>query len=344
MPATAGRVDLAGGFLLSGFIDCQVNGGGGILLNDHPTVDGISAIAAAHRRFGTTGMLPTLISDDLSTVARTIVAVDAAIVAGVPGILGLHIEGPFLNEGKRGIHDATKFRTLDAAAIELLSSLKYGKTLVTLAPELTDDASIKALVARGVIVVAGHSLATYERMQSAFAAGLRGVTHVYNAMTQLESRAPGVVGATFDHPDCFAGIIADGHHSHPASMRVAYKMMGPERLMLVTDAMPSVGAAQKEFQLAGQHITVTDGMCRSADGTLAGSDLDMASAVSNAMSMMKIDLATAAAMASKTPALFLGLAAERGTLDAGLRADIVHLDAALYVANVWIGGKRWTIS
>jgi N-acetylglucosamine-6-phosphate deacetylase len=344
IPATANRVQLAGGFLLPGFIDCQVNGGGGVLLNDHPTVEGISAIAAAHRRFGTTGMLPTLISDDLSVVARTIAAIDAAIVAGVPGILGLHIEGPFLNEGKRGIHDAAKFRRLDATAIELLSSLKHGKTLVTLAPELTDDASIAGLVARGVIVVAGHSLATYERMQSGFAAGLRGVTHVYNAMTQLESRAPGVVGATFDHPDCFAGIIADGHHIHPASMRVAYIAMGPARLMLVTDAMPSVGAMNKDFILAGQHITVTDGMCRAADGTLAGSDLDMASAVRNAISMMKIDLATASAMASKTPAAFLGLAAERGALDAGLRADIVHFDDALDVANIWIGGKREQIS
>lgn len=344
IPATANRVQLADGFLLPGFIDCQVNGGGGVLLNDHPTVEGISAIAAAHRRFGTTGMLPTLISDDLSVVARTIAAIDAAIVAGVPGILGLHIEGPFLNEGKRGIHDAHKFRTLDASAIELLSSLKHGKTLVTLAPELTDDATIAALVARGVIVVAGHSLATYERMQSGFVAGLRGVTHVYNAMTQLESRKPGVVGATFDHPDCFAGIIADGYHIHPASMRVAYKTMGSARLMLVTDAMPSVGAMNKDFILGGQHITVADGTCRAADGTLAGSDLDMANAVRNAMSMMKIDLATASAMASKTPAVFLGLAAERGALDAGLRADIVHFDAVLEVANIWIGGKREQIS
>jgi N-acetylglucosamine-6-phosphate deacetylase len=340
VPASAVKIILDGGFLLPGFMDCQVNGGGGVLLNDQPTVEGITAIAAAHRRYGTTGLLPTLISDDLSVVAEAILAVDTAIVAGVPGVLGIHIEGPFLNERKRGIHDANKFRALDDEAIELLSSLKHGKTLVTLAPELTTDATIATLVKRGVIVVAGHSLATYERMESAFAAGLCGVTHLYNAMTQLESRAPGVVGATLDHPTCFAGLIADGYHVHAASMRLALKAMGPERLMLVTDAMPSVGAKDKNFKIGDTQITVENGMCCGPDGTLAGSDLDMASALRNAMAMMKIDLATAATMASTTPAAFMGQSALRGSLCAGLRADIVHLDAAHIVQNTWINGER----
>jgi N-acetylglucosamine-6-phosphate deacetylase len=340
VPARTMTIQLEGGFLLPGFIDCQVNGGGGVLLNDAPTVEGIAAIAAAHRRFGTTGLLPTLISDDLSVVAAALLAVDAAICAGVPGILGIHVEGPFLNERKRGIHDSTKLRPLDGNAVELLSSLKHGKTLVTLAPELTDDATISALVARGVIVAAGHSLATYERMQTAFAAGLSGVTHLYNAMTQLDSRAPGVVGATLDHPSCFAGLIADGHHVHAASMRLAYKTMGPGRLMLVTDAMPSVGAATKTFNLGDTLITVADGICRGPDGTLAGSDLDMGSALRNAMRMIKIDLATASIMASAAPAAFLGQSAQRGRLRAGLRADIVHLDQAYNVQNTWINGKR----
>jgi N-acetylglucosamine-6-phosphate deacetylase len=340
MPDSATKILLDGGFLLPGFIDCQVNGGGGVLLNDAPTVAGITAIAAAHRRFGTTGLLPTLISDDLSVVAEAIFAVDAAIAAGVPGVLGIHIEGPFLNERKRGIHDSTKFRALNEDAIELLSSLKLGKTLVTLAPELTDDATIAALVKRGVIVVAGHSLATYERMQSAFVAGLSGVTHLYNAMTQLDSRAPGIVGATLDHPSCFAGLIADGFHVHAAAMRLALKALGPRRLMLVSDAMPSVGATNKNFSIGDTPITVENGMCRGPDGTLAGSDLDMASAVRNAMTMMNIDLATAATMASATPAAFLGHSAQRGSLRAGLRADIVHLDAKLRVKNTWINGQH----
>jgi N-acetylglucosamine-6-phosphate deacetylase len=340
VPDSAAKILLDGGFLLPGFIDCQVNGGGGVLLNDVPTVAGIAAIASAHRRFGTTGLLPTLISDDLSIVAEAISAVDAAIAAGVPGVLGIHIEGPFLNERKRGIHDSTKFRALDDDAVELLSSLKRGKTLVTLAPELTDDATIAALVQRGVIVVAGHSLATYERMQSAFAAGLCGVTHLFNAMTQIESRAPGVVGAVLDHPSCFAGIIADGFHVHAAPMRLALKIMGPQRLMLVTDAMPSVGAKNKNFYIGDTLITVENGVCRGPDGTLAGSDLDMASAVRNAMAIMNIDLATAACMASEAPAFFLRQCAQRGSLRAGLYADIVHLDATLHVQSTWISGQR----
>jgi N-acetylglucosamine-6-phosphate deacetylase len=217
VPAALPRHSLDGGTLLPGFIDTQVNGGDGVLLNDAPTLDGVRAIAEAHRRFGTTGLLPTLISDDLDKVARAIAAVDAAIEAKVPGVLGIHLEGPFLNERKRGIHDAAKFRRLDRDAVALLASLKNGKTLVTLAPELCDAGLIGALVERGVIVAAGHTLATYEQMQAAFAEGLRGVTHLFNAMTQLESRAPGVVGAALESKTCISGIIADGHHVAPAT-------------------------------------------------------------------------------------------------------------------------------
>ena len=300
------RIELAGGVLIPGFIDTQVNGGGGVLLNDYPTVDAITTIAKAHRRFGTTGFLPTLISDDLDVVAAAIAAVDAAIVAGVPGVLGLHIEGPFLNAAKRGIHDDLKFRRVDADAVALLSSLAHGKTLVTLAPELAGAGMIAALVANGVLVAAGHSLASYDDMQTAFAEGLTGITHLFNAMSQLESRSPGLVGAGLEHADCICGIIVDGHHVHPASLRIAYAARGAEGLMLVTDAMPSVGSTDRQFALGGQVITVIDGVCRGPDGTLAGSDLDMATAVRNALAMMDVDLKTASVMASAVPAKFLG--------------------------------------
>ncbi len=329
---------VAGGYLLPGFIDTQVNGGGGVLLNDAPTVEGIRAIAEAHRQFGTTGLLPTLISDDLSVVASAIAAVDAAISAGVPGVLGIHIEGPFLNEKKRGIHDASKFRVLNAAAIDLLSSLKHGKTLVTLAPEFAGSEAIKQLRQRGVIIAAGHSLATYEEMQNSIAAGLTGVTHLYNAMSPLGSRAPGIVGATLENADIFAGIIVDGHHVHPAALRIAYAARRGKGLMLVTDAMPSVGASSKTFKLGELLITAHDGACTSKDGTLAGSDLDMAQALRNAMSMMHIDLAAASSMASEMPAHFLDLQNNYGTLKIGARADIVHLDTAHRVNGTWISG------
>jgi N-acetylglucosamine-6-phosphate deacetylase len=338
IPADALVKRLNGGMVVPGFIDTQVNGGGGVLFNDEPTVEGIIAIAKAHRHFGTTAMLPTLISDDLDVIATAIRAVDEAIIAGVPGIIGIHIEGPFLNEGKRGIHDAEKFQTLDDCAIALLSSLKHGKTLVTLAPELAPPGAIKTLVKNGIVVAAGHTLASYEDMQRGIAEGLSGVTHLFNAMTQLESRAPGVVGAAFDH-DVICGIIVDGHHVHPATLRAAHRIKGADGLMLVTDAMPTVGSVMKRFKIGETDIVSKAGMLRSPKGTLAGSNLNMASAFSNCINMMNLTLPTASRMASHTPAGFLGLAASYGQIAAGYRADMVHLSDTFHVQATWIAGE-----
>ena len=339
IPASAAVRRLGGGMLVPGFIDTQVNGGGGVLLNDQPTAYGVAVIAEAHRQFGTTAMLPTLISDDLEVVSAAIAAVDGAILAGVPGIVGIHIEGPFLNADKKGIHDAAKFRALDDEAIDILSSLEHGRTLVTLAPELAPPGAISELVRRGVTVAAGHTLANYEDMQRAIGEGMTGVTHLYNAMTQLESRAPGVVGAAFDC-DLICGIIVDGHHVHPASLRAAYCAKGENALMLVTDAMPTVGSDRTTFTVGGTDIISEGGMLRSAAGTLAGSDLDMASAVRNCIDMMQVDLAEASHMASATPAAFMGLSNAYGRIAAGYRADIVHLDDQLDVQTVWIAGDE----
>jgi N-acetylglucosamine-6-phosphate deacetylase len=327
------------GDLLPGFIDLQVNGGGGVLFNDHPTVEGIAAIGAAHRRFGTTGFLPTLISADPAVIARAIHAVDAAIEKGVPGVLGIHIEGPFLNPAKKGVHDASKFKRLDADGIKLLASLRRGRTLVTLAPELAPPGTIRALVEQGVIVAAGHTAASWQDMQAAFAEGLSGFTHVFNAMTQLGSREPGVVGAALDSRDSWCGIIADGHHVHPASLRIALAAIGSERLALVTDAMPTVGWDGKAFQLGGVRITAQDGRLTTPDGTLAGSNLDMAAAVRNAQSLMGVDAATAVRMASAVPAAILGLSAERGAILSGLWADLVLVDGEGQVMETWVGGR-----
>jgi len=327
------------GDLVPGFIDLQVNGGGGVLFNDEPTVTGIEAIAAAHRRFGTTGLLPTLISDDLPRVAQAIAAVDAAIEQGVPGILGIHLEGPFLNPDRKGIHDSSKFRLLDADAIDLLSSLRRGRTLVTLAPELAPPGAIRALVDRGVVVAAGHTAAIYEDVQSALDEGLAGFTHLYNAMTPLGSRAPGVVGAALESRDAWCGLIVDGHHVHPAALRIALAAKGANHLALVTDAMPTVGSDRKEFVLDGQRIVAEDGRCFAPDGTLAGSDLDMALAVRNAVRLMKIDLPTAIHMASAVPAAAIGLTGQRGEIRAGLRADLTLLDAEGHVVETWIDGR-----
>jgi len=337
-PAGAVRRDLEGGLLVPGFIDTQVNGGGGVLFNDSPTVETIAAIGAAHRPFGTTGFLPTLISDDLAVVDTAMRATEAAIAAGVPGVLGVHIEGPFLNVKRKGIHDPSKFRVIDDAALALLSSLKVGKTLVTLAPETTTPDMIRRLTEAGVIVAAGHTNAAYGAMRKALAAGLTGFTHLFNAMSPLTSREPGAVGAALESQTAWCGLIVDGRHVDPAVLRIALRTRPLDRFMLVTDAMPTVGMVDKSFDLQGRQIHVVDGVCVDAHGTLAGSDLDMIGAVRNAMAMMNLSLDDAVAMASASPAAFLGLAGQRGRIAVGQAADLVLLDDALRVRETWIDG------
>lgn len=334
------RFDLAGGRLVPGFIDTQVNGGGGVLFNDDLSVEAIAAIGAAHRKFGTTGFLPTLISDDLGAIDRALRAVEAAIAAGVPGVLGVHVEGPFLNAARAGIHDKAKFRVLDDRALTLLSSLKTGRTLVTLAPERTEPRMIGQLVAADVVVAAGHTDATYEQIRTALNSGLSGFTHLFNAMSPLGSRAPGAVGAALEDPDSYCGVIVDGRHVHPAVLRIAFRCKPLDRLMLVTDAMPSVGLKDKTFSLQGQTITVRDGVCVAPDGTLAGSDLDMAGAVRNAVDLLGLSLEDAVRLASLNPAQFLALDHELGRIAPGLRADLVLLDDDLTAAETWIAGRR----
>ena len=333
------RHDLGGGTLLPGFIDSQVNGGGGLLFNDARDVETIRAIGAAHRRFGTTGFLPTLISDDLQVVASAIAAVDAAIAAGVPGVEGIHIEGPFISEARKGAHDAVHIRSLDPEHVALLSSLRRGRTLVTLAPERTSMQSIAQLRDAGVVLSAGHSNASYALIVEALAHGLRGFTHLFNAMSPLQTREPGVVGAALDDPDSWCAIIVDGWHVHPATLRVGLAAKRHDRFMLVTDAMPSVGTDLTSFQLQGRRIDVVDGRCVDEQGTLSGSALDMASAVRNAVQLLGLPLETAARMASTHPAEFLGLGDQLGRITAGYRANLVLVDQDLQVLDTWIDGQ-----
>ena len=333
-------LDLDGGWLMPGFIDTQVNGGGGILFNDSIDVAGIAAIGAAHAQFGTTGFLPTLISDDLDRVALALDASETAVRAGVPGVLGVHIEGPFLNVARKGIHDAAKLRTLDAEALDLLTRPRAGIVMLTLAPERCTPADIAALAAAGVIVSAGHSDADHRTIRAALDAGLRGFTHLFNAMSPLLHRAPGVVGAALDDRDSWCGLIVDGVHVDPVVLRIALRAKGADKLMLVTDAMANIGTGDDSFMLQGKRIGVADGKLVDAAGTLAGADLDMASAVRNAVAMIGAAPEIAAAMASTAPAAFLRLAHRRGALAAGLRADWVWLDAALRPRGTWIGAQR----
>lgn len=337
--AAALRRDLGGRLLLPGFIDCQVNGGGDVLFNDAPTLETIRRIGAAHRRYGTTGFLPTLISDSCETMAAAIAATDAAIAAGVPGVLGIHLEGPYLAPQRKGAHDAAMFRPALAEEIALTASLRGGVTLLTLAPEQVTDTALADLVARGVIVAAGHTAATYDQLMHAFTLGVRGVTHLFNAMTPLTGREPGAVGAALDHRDSWCGIINDGHHVHPASLRTAIRAKTPGRVFLVTDAMPSVGGERDEFMLAGQRVRVRDGRCVNEQGALAGSALDMVTAVRLSVEQLGLPLAEAARMASTYAADFLGLSGRRGRIAAGQAADFVVLDDDWTVHETWIAGR-----
>jgi N-acetylglucosamine-6-phosphate deacetylase len=337
--ARASRHDLGGHLLLPGFVDTQVNGGGGVLFNAEPSVDVIRAIGEAHRRFGTTGFLPTLISDDLHVVSRALDAVRAAIDAAVPGVLGIHIEGPYLNVARKGVHNPEKLRGLDEGAIGLLTSLGRGKTLVTLAPEMTTPDIISKLTSAGVVVSAGHTNATFAQIHTALRHGLTGFTHLFNAMSQLTGRAPGVVGAALDDPNSWCGIIVDGKHVDPAVLRIALRCKRHDRFMLVTDAMPSVGASEKSFSLQGRTISVANGVLVDEDGTLAGSDVDMASTVRNAIELLHLDLPEAARMASRYPAEFLGLGRELGRIAPGYRANLVLIDDDIRVQETWIDGR-----
>jgi N-acetylglucosamine-6-phosphate deacetylase len=331
------KIDLGGGWLLPGFIDTQVNGGGGVLFNDQADVDAIAAIGAAHARFGTTAFLPTLISDTPDQIAAALDAVDAAIEQGVPGVVGIHVEGPFINEVKRGIHEARRIRRLDADTLALLTAPRRGRVMLTLAPELCDTDDVRTLVKHGVIVSAGHTNATYDEMMAAIGAGLTGFTHLFNAMSPLHHRNPGAVGAAFDS-ESWCGMIVDDAHLHPAVVRLAVRAKGIERLMLVTDAMPSVGTGDTEFMLQGKRIMVRNGVCLFEDGTLAGTHLDMASALRNTVEVTGLSVPDVAAMASTTPAHFLSLD-RYGALAPGKRADWVWLDKDLQPRGTWIGGE-----
>ncbi|WP_448189917.1 N-acetylglucosamine-6-phosphate deacetylase [Azospirillum sp. sgz301742] len=339
VPADAVRHDLGGGVLAPGFIDAQVNGGGGVLFNDRPEIEAIRAIVAAHRRFGTTALLPTFITDSREKRRRAVDAVAAALAAGEPGVLGIHLEGPHIGLDRRGVHDARFIGPPDDEDLHLMTRLGPGRTLVTLAPDAVPFAVIRDLATRGVRICAGHTAATWEQAQAGVAAGVSGFTHLYNAMSPLDHRAPGAVGAALADDRVWCGIVVDGHHVHDAAVRLAWKAKPAGKLFLVTDAMPPVGAPPGDFQLYGRTVTVQGGRCVSADGRLAGSALDMATAVRNCVERIGIPLDEALRMASAYPADFLGIASRRGRIAPGLAADLVHLDGALRPTATWVGGK-----
>ncbi len=328
----------ADAILAPGFIDVQLNGGGGALLNDQPTEAGVRAIIEAHRKGGTTGCLPTLITDRADVMAR--LAAVAPALLQIPGVLGFHLEGPALNKARKGIHLESEIRVPNAQDLAALKSFgNCGRSIVTLAPECVPPTLISDLVGAGLRISVGHSEATATQIRQAADDGLTGVTHLFNAMSQLTAREPGVVGAALNDARLFAGIICDGLHVDPSSLQIALRCKGRDRLMLVTDAMPLVGTEQREFLLQGRRITLEAGRLTGRDGTLAGAHLTMIEAVRYAVATLTADLADALTMASRTPAAFLGLQSELGSIAPGYRADLVAINRRFEVLETWIAGR-----
>ena len=322
--------------LAPGFIDIQVNGGGDVLFNDAPTADAVRAIAAAHRKFGTTALLPTFISDEPEKTTRALAAVEA-LVENEPGVLGIHLEGPFLSPEKAGVHDPRMLRRPTMDDLATITAPRRGLTLVTLAPEEVPANFVAKLAAAGVRVSLGHSMATYAQTRAAMAEGLTGFTHLFNAMRPLDSREPGPIAAALELPTAWYGLIADGIHVAPAMLRLALR--GAGRPILVTDAMPPVGGARPSFKLGGETIEVREGCCVRGDGRLAGAYLDMAGAVRNCVRLLDAALTDALRFASAHPAEFLGLGRTLGRLAPGFRADMVALDGdTIEVLETWVAG------
>jgi N-acetylglucosamine-6-phosphate deacetylase len=326
----------AGVFVTAGFIDLQVNGGGGVLLNDQPTADGMRAIARAHRRYGTTACLPTLITDTREQMRSAIAA--AHSVAGNDGVLGLHLEGPFISPQRPGVHRPDRIAEPGAGDLEQLCELAgAGRSLVTLAPECVPPGFVMTLASAGVRVSIGHSEASAAIVAQAVAEGATGVTHLFNAMPPFSAREPGIVGAALSERRLTAGLIVDGIHVDPVSVRTAFAAKGADRI--VTDAMPTVGTTLDRFNLVGRAIKLVNGRLTTEEGTLAGAHLDMASAVRNAVRLARVPLEDALRAASLTPAQFLGIENERGAIVSGARADLVALTDTLAVAATWIDGE-----
>jgi N-acetylglucosamine-6-phosphate deacetylase len=335
--AKCDRVNLPPGSLLApGLIDIQVNGGGGILFNDDPSAEAACEIARAHRKLGTTGILPTLITDTRRKFAQAA----AAAVPG-PGILGIHFEGPFLAVSRRGVHPPEHIRApeeADIASLEALASRLPGKVLLTVAPESVDDHVLRRLSAASIKLSAGHSAASFERVAEAVAAGVTGFTHLFNAMAPLAARAPGIAAAALLQPDSWCGVIADGFHVHQAMLRLLLASRPASRIILVSDAMPPTGTGAQEFELQGRIIFRRGGRLVTEDGTLAGADLCLAEAVRRAVGLFGITPATALGMASAAPAAFLGIDHIRGHIAPGFAADLVLLTENLDVLGTWLAG------
>jgi N-acetylglucosamine-6-phosphate deacetylase len=332
------NLPLLKGLLIPGYIDLQVNGGGGQLFNDDPSLKTLKTIATAHQAFGTTGWLPTLVTDSFKNMQLAVHAVSEGIQHKKLGILGIHFEGPFLSTQKKGIHSESFIRKISQKEMDLFTRKDIGQVIVTLAPEKVPIERIRELTDKGVIVCLGHSNATLEQTNLALDAGAKGFTHLFNAMSGFTSRNPGMLGAAMLDINSFAGIILDGIHVHPESARLAYQLK--KKMFLVTDAMPPVGSEEKYFHFFGERIQKKGLTLTNESGRLAGSALDMNTAVINAEKMLAIGQIEAIQLATIQPSIFLGIDAQQGRLKEGFFANMILLNHKKEVIQSWIYGKN----
>ena len=330
---------LNGGILAPGFIDLQVNGGGGRLFNNSPDKESLNAIIEAHQHFGTTSIMPTVISDSLNVLKRCTTTISEEIENN-KSLLGVHIEGPFFNVKYRGVHQKQYINTINSDYLNLFESLKDFPVMLTLAPECISIKQLKHLKSLGFKILAGHTDASYDQLEEAIKYGLDGFTHLFNAMGQISAREPGVVGSALTFDNATASIIVDLHHVHPSLIQMAYKQKPQGKLFFVSDSMATIHHGEPSFELYDEVVSESNGRIINSEGKLAGSSITQIDAIKNAYQSCNIPLNEALAMASRYPAEYLGVANYLGSLKSDYRADLTHFDLDFQVQNVWIAGKQ----
>ena len=339
IPDNFNKIELDQGILAPGFIDLQVNGGGGVLFNNSPNKESLNTIIKAHQFFGTTSVMPTVISDSLEVLEQCITTVTEEIKNN-SSLLGIHIEGPFFNTKYRGVHQKQYISTINSDYLNLFESLKGFPVMLTLAPECISSQQLKHLTSLGIKTLAGHSDASYDELDDAIKNGLDGFTHLFNAMSQISAREPGVVGSALHFENTFASIIVDLHHVHPSLIQLAYQLKPTGKLFFISDSMATINHGKPSFELYDEVVNESDGRLVNSEGKLAGSSITQIDAVKNAYQKCNIPLNQALAMASRYPAEYLGIENHLGSLKPGYRADLVHFDSNFKVHNTWVSGKQ----
>ena len=330
---------LDGGILSPGFIDLQVNGGGGKLFNNSPDKESLNTIISAHQYFGTTSIMPTVISDSLNILQKCTDTISNEIDNN-HSLLGIHIEGPFFNVKYRGVHQKQYINTINASYLNLFETLDKFPVMLTLAPECISIKQLKHLKSLGFKILAGHTDANYDQLEEAVKYGLDGFTHLFNAMGQISAREPGVVGSAFEFDETSASIIVDLHHVHPSLINLSFKQKPKGKLFFVSDSMATINHGEPSFELYDEVVSESKGRIINSEGKLAGSSITQIDAIKNAYQKCSIPLESAISMATLYPAEYLGVSDYIGQLKKGYRADLAHFDSNFHVQNVWLAGKQ----